>query len=374
MPFFRSRLASSGGGEGGEDHWEDNYISISDSNNIFSDYPALMSVTVQTFNLNQYSYDINSLKEVRVGKRVTNFYDVFSGYRSMSMFNGKVNLYGAESLVYARGIVNNCYLFNSTVIFPDHTNAVIPLYYGGPEYNYGSGVSNYISFYGIFNQCTAYNRDTAIRLHETSVPDDRVVRLDIGYMFNRCTSFNSKVTLDFDRYYKNNENIQCSSVIYNCMYMFSNCFYFNQPMIFPKGVNYGYYLFNGCYDFNQPVVFDCGLSQDITMVLTNCLYDATNMKSDIILTNVNDDSLLVLSNFVQVTDNTNSINIYSNNTDIISSTVNLCVGGGTMSWTSVTNGVYNELYNIYVLNNVSDGLNAFNSYYYDFYGVSPVFN
>ena len=370
MPFFRSNYGASGGGDGGEDTWNESYLEIISNNNFFTDYPLKLEVNTELFLLNNYGWDIESLQEFRVGNCVRLLSSVFSGYRSGSLFNGIVNLQGATSLYSAGSLMNNCSRFNSTVIFPDYIRPYDKVYPDGPNISSGSQMS----FYQFMNGCYNYNQPIHIKLREMSSPSNANIYASLGLFFNGCSNLNSKVTFEFDKYNKDPNSIANSYIEYSCSNMFNGCYKFNQPMIFPIGITSSGNIFNYCSNFDQPVVFDTGYYNTYSYFgAANCFYCAPNMRSDIIFTNVSDTTNMWINKLIYSTNNSRSINIYSNNIEKITAVNDLIYGVSEITWSEVTNGVYNEMYNIYVLNNVSDGLNTFNNYYYNFYGELPVF-
>lgn len=165
-----------------------------------------------------------------------------------------------------------------------------------------------------------------------------------------------------------------------CGGMFGSCFAFNQPMLFSKNTNQLNSTFFRCNGFNQPVVIESNIITDFQSMFVN----ASNMYSNIIFThseNMNYNFSLAaacncLNRMLDTQNHGERINIFAENLSIFTNSniylVNSTVG--VLTWSATTNGYYNSLYNIYVLNNVNDALDAFNSYYYNLYGGYPVYD
>ena len=364
MPFFRSNLIRSGGGGGGS--YNENYVSFIGSDNTFTDYAPIMNMSCYVFNFNQYNAISNEITEVKIGNRVNIIQG--QGWLNRLNINATINLHNATLLSSVNMALTWCNNFNAPVIFPNNISLTYTQYPGTQLYQ------NYPSYTYFFDNCVNYNTATNIRFHEISTPNNKIINLNLSYMFSGCTNYNARTLFDFDRLYKNESSMPYSKILYYCSFMFYKMYggmSFNQPMIFPMGLQHANGVFGSCASFNQPVVFDLGGLNGSTTCNLSSAFNSMHMKSDIIILNGN--RPLNANNLLRNGRNNVSVNIYCENVSRIQAAQNLFNGKPTLTWTSVTNGVYNAVYNVYILNNVSDGLNAFNAYYYDFYGEEPVF-
>lgn len=350
MPFYRSNFGSSSGGGGGGGSTDSPYLSFTSTDN---SYPILYNATFNSY----ANYDPSVITNIKIGNRVQELYFCFGDWRNL---NAPVDLRNATMLINMDHLLYNCENFNSTFYFPD--------YFSQPM---GEDESLYYSCCGVFGSCFKFNQPVALRMHD-HVNTDHYTFSKYEEIFYNCSNFNSKVTFDFEKLNTNAENIYNSIISYSCQKMFDNCTNFNQPMVFPAGICSSSYIFNNCRNFNQPVVFDLYCSDGV--YFENLFNTAFNMHSSIILLNVEDSSYSsMFKNFVNSAyENTiyikNSAGILNNN-----------VVGRQLTWTTSTapnnascNVYYNSDFNITISEDVDDGLNQFNNYYYNFYGEYPV--
>ena len=364
MPFFRSSVATSGGGGS----YNKEYIAFIGSDTKFApNYQPLMNMGQgwHSFSFNNFNAKMNEITEIKIGKRVLSLSNSFWNTNINAVFN----MYNATFLFSTYYTLAQCNNFNSPVIFPNNTSLTYTRFPGGTQF-----FQNYPSFSYMFSNCRNYNQPTTVRFHEISTPDNKMITINMSGMFSGCNNFNSRLVFDFDRLYKNTTNLSLARVLYSCsslfFFMAGSYSNFNQPMVFKGGLQNADRVFCNCPYFNQPVVFDVGFASGTPNLSSafNCL----NMKSDIIILNGN--HAMNVNNFLRSGRNNASINIYTENISKFQSASNLFNNRSSLTWTSVTNGVYNEMYNVYLLNNVSDGLNAFNEYYYNFYGEYPIYD
>ena len=231
--------------------------------------------------------------------------------------------------------------------------------------------------YRMFYNCYSYNQPT-------------IFPFNVHYIssaFGRCNSFNSSVIVYNDRPYVEGMFVGCTS--FNSPVYFNNYITrgdglfqgsgFNLPIILTTSPQYsGSDMFNDSFRNTQhdyPVVFRPRKCLDRTSRFSNAFENVPNRKSDIII----DLSLASGNNYNvrnMLTGHNSSIriNIYSQDlSSLIETTAYYSVTGTDITWSSTTNGYYNSSYNIYLLNNVGNALNKFNTSYKSVYGVNPTY-
>lgn len=321
MPFYRCIPPTSGGGGGGSGSCE--HISVVDNGVTYE--PMLNFNTCVIYMTKDYGYaDFNS--PITVGDKVLQINGLCRGCPN---FNSPVNMINATNLSRIYDAFYHCDNFNQPVRFPD---------------------SNLAVYSNVFLGATKYNQPTTFYINSLSTS----VGASLYQSLSGCTEFNSKVDFNLGA------NI--------------------------KSVNY-YSLLHGATSFNQPLLFR--KSSRVTNVLNN----ATNMECPLLIefsneayasyqiienTKINTVIILNYSNFSIVTSwrpASSGITYYVDDVATFTSKaqwLSIAIQNG-VSFTQVTNGVYNAAYNIYVLNNVNDGCNYFNNFYYNFYGEYPIY-
>ena len=387
MPFYRCAPPSSGGGGGGGDLTDSaNIIYYDENDNPHTAYLTQAYLPSPSLNLPWDSDFSNLIKD-----NGANIYNVYIGNKILSatsalgtyLQNIKGTITIGEGCCALAGAFNNSLDFNSpvkilwngnTCYYSNFNNLNLAFAFQGAK-NFNSPVyiengNDYpayirINMISMYNGCINFNQPVTIPSRA-----DKLL-----YIFNRCSILNSRITIKRNKY---------SITPYDIIVGFTNCWEFNQPMVFPKGLNNNLQsTLAMCNNFNQPVAVcfsdytNSGESVN-KIVLTGMFSYSNNMYSDIILFGNNLSSLnfTTVTGFIRKNAHTKRINIYLNSIDSSSkllTTSTASILGVAVTWAQTTNGYYNETYNVYILNNVQDALNNFNNYYYNFYGEYPDF-
>jgi len=252
----------------------------------------------------------------------------------------------AYQVVNATRMLSDCNNFNSPVHFPWNITSLN-----------ANGAAMFTAFF--FN-CRNYNQKTVIR--------------DCGpYLsgfFVNCDNFNSPILFD-ERYYN-------TADMYRTFAEFlRNCYNFNAPILFPKALNITNHTMGVAYDnalancanFSQPYLYF-----PIPRQMNYAFYNSKVMTSNInIILDVMDPNFIPSTQFGSMFNSSIATpwpgikRIYKNNADtwlMSNSSFGTAVAGRysmfgnnvNVTFTPVTNGYYNEAYNVYFLNNVSDAL------------------
>ena len=208
-------------------------------------------------------------------------------------------------------------------------------------------------------------------------------------MFEKAYNFNSPVTILQNNYISSTDMfLSCynfNSIIYYTNYysspvsMFAGT-NFNMPFMFtsPRGLGAvdDFQSVFSSSNYNSPVVFRPRRNN----VIFNYTFANSITVADIII----DSSLCNLNNYnyssfycYKMLNNRRSdsrINIYCEKPDLFAySNAGYSITGSSMIWNSTTNGYYSSSYNIYILNNVGNALDKFNTSYKNIYGVDPIY-
>lgn len=213
------------------------------------------------------------------------------GLAEQSDFNSPFTI--GNKVVACDYMLKNCTNFNQPVTFGDNIENVAGCFSGcsnfNSDVNLGSNIKN-ISY--LFDGCTNFNRPIII---------GNV--LSAMYAFKN-TKFNQPITLNVDG---------------SCMNIFMDS-PINSPVIFGPNTNYLYASFSGCVNFASDIYVKSRVFNTMNYMFNNTNYSLRK-------------------------------NLWINSA--ISSNVQSArlTGGGALSWTTMTNGFYNALTNIYVFNN-----------------------
>lgn len=248
----------------------------------------------------------NSLHTINIGNNVR--------WENNTMVNAFEQCYNLNSPVYIHPSVTNmyrtfadCYKFNQPLDLSSH---------------------NVTDMVATFQYCKEFNSPIVFS----------PATFSLNYTLRYCYNFNQPVTIP-------------NSVRYT-MGMFMGCNHFNQPVVIPNGVIHMDGMFKNCSLFNQPLVIPQSANARAVMsMLDGC----TNMSQDVKIYSTainnayrfcaNKNNSKRLNIFVPSTGNT--FNAFKSTT-----TANRIVQS-TISWTTMTNGVYNSTWNIYIYNNLA---------------------
>lgn len=212
-----------------------------------------------------------------------------------------------EALTIGNRVTNCMYLlsgakgFNQPIIIPNSVTTCSGMFYGCSNFNYPINIPESV--------------------------------LECVSMFRNCVNFNSVVNM--------------SNNLKSCAEMFQDCWKYNQPVNIPNSVNNCYSMFYKCNNFNQPITIPNGVVSCSGM-FSYCM----NFSSNIFIPNNSD---INICRMLASTNNSLQKNIWCNNIAIINrNTASTSVTGTAIEWTAMTNGYYNEAYNIYLYNNYSE--------------------
>ena len=127
--------------------------------------------------------------------------------------------------------------------------------------------------------------------------------------------------------------------------MFNGCYNLNQNIQIPNSVTNTAYMFNGCYNLNQNIQIPNSIT-NIAYMFNFC----RNISNITIFpknrTSKNTTSFIRNANITQLniwTDNNTAINIMN---------TNFIQGSIKPTMTTIENGYYNSLYNVYIYTNI----------------------
>jgi hypothetical protein len=294
--------------------------------------------------------ELNNFNELLViGNKVTNCYGLLSGaiaYNQPITIPNDVN--SCAQMFY------NCKNFNQPITLPDSLKECTYMFYGCESFDQAVVLPNGVTYCShLFENCTNFNQPITIPNSVTSCED----------MFNGCTSFNQPVTIP---------NITESSIYSKSIEgMFYECYEFNQPLVIPNGIKSCGHILMYCYNFNSPItigtnVISCNqlltgcnnFNQDITFPKNVAsifigLQGTTSFGKNVFINNASITQSNVYRLF-QDCNNSLQKNIWCNNlTPFLGNKYANSIAMADITWTEMTNGYYNSVYNIYLYNNYS---------------------
>lgn len=333
MPFYRCVPPSSGGGGGGNDA---GVISVNYNGDIIT--PFIYNISgagVDNASSNMFSR-ANFNYPITIGNKIAS---VDSLLTACTNFNSSITFDDNSVVKYLSAFLYSCHNFNQPINFPIN-----------------AGIFNVAQ---LFVNCHIFNQNLNIQFGAIGQAHNAYA------MLQGCENFNSRVNFRI----KNNSVVGCSYQM-----TFDGCTSFNQPVIFKRAASMALALRN-CTSFDQPIVVDCCTNNKFAVSSLNTFFGAKRSL---------DRKIIINNHYVNY--KFNRMNVGDNTTIYVSSFANFvsnsCYGlvtGSDLSnnasnWTAVTNGYKHKSYNVYIYQNVSDGLNWFNNYYYNFYGEYPVYS
>jgi len=235
----------------------------------------------------------------------------------------KVNnsVFGAPS-AYRRFLRNNT--VNVEIYIGNNVKNCADMFMFANNFNSNVHMHDNMNCTSMFEECGGINTDLYIADGIYSCTE----------MFTNCTKLNANIHLP------NNCN--------NFYRFFSNCYNYNCPMILPNNVSKGYLylaaMLYGCNRFNQDVVIP---KDAFVQSMFGC---CTNMSGNIYF-NVAPSNYRNLTYLIGGRHNTHEINIFCNDLTNFLTTNSSSIVGLAVTWTTVENGYYNALYNVYLYNN-----------------------
>lgn len=305
MPFYRCTPPSSGGGGGGGSVNIDDYLTYFDDN---GNKKYFTSFKVQfTANNDTLKFDDSTL--------INNIYIDVAPPNTYTMRIGK-NITSAPSFLSGRtwdmGIIIENGLRNADMMF-SRANVHHPISF--PE-----SCTRYLqTFSGV---TTSFNSKVTFACNY----------IENGYaMFNNCRNFNIPILFPLD-------SGNCS----NIQYALLNCLNYNSPILIKSNNVNASGLTYGCANMFSDIIFDCSAPLPTTAIYYN---------------------KMLYKGAASATTNRARANIYARDlAPFMQSNVGL-TNGAVLTWATTTNGYYNALFNVYLLNNVQDAVNNFYNIY-----------
>ena len=307
-------------------------------------------------------------------------------FTGCSVFNQPISLDNRfRNMAY---MFNNCQAFNQPVKIPKSAITVSAMFYNCIVFNSivdfsecdsrNGGQLNYMS--AMFSNCQNFNQPVNLPLIPSYdyAPSPGGSGNVAAYqsIFYNCTNFNSKFSLKVKNMFTGNFSG-----------FMKNCTNYNIPLYIDGSESDRLFLddaFTYMCNFRQPMLieFNPGGPTFTARNMFNRLTTSTpmnhNRPTDLIFHNLN--SNLTVSSagswtrnmLIGCSERTNQrINIYIPVLEYLTYMNNaLGIIGKAVTWTSMTNGLYNATYNVYLYNNVQDGVNQFWDYYNNFYNIS----
>lgn len=362
MAFFRCVPPSPGGGGGGAD---DYYVSV--NNNGVIEYPPLISTVTTGDGLFYQAKDFNM--PVKFGNRWAGYPQAFyccynfNSPVEIEPFDWNYALNGAGNTKRNMTVYNRGLSFAS--MFHSCQNFNLPM-----DLNNYIGISNYAS---MFFSCYKFNQPMYVPVEFTNNEILNVVSITAASMFASCRELNSRIVI---------KNVDGGSprgttrLMYTLTGLFQLSYNFNQPFyIDARNVNnvMADNMFQNCNHMKQPLLFEFHNIRNI-VAMRNMFLNAKSYPTDIVFnfTNVPEWNVQRFFNnaYYPTTAGLNyRVNIYTS--DVESFKTFPWIAMASESWYAVTNGYrLGTSGNIYLLNNVSDGVNKFWEYYNNFYNIT----
>lgn len=301
MPFYRCSIKQNSGGGGGGGIDEIYGRAILENGDYY--YP----------NLSAYNAYFSSPKiiNVTIGSHINNAYSMF--YHAY-----------LDCPVTVPGTIKDCINMFSFSHFNDHLTLE-------------NGI-NRIDY--MFYNAYTFNQPLVVPDSVTTAP----------CLFFYARAFNSRVILG------NN--------VTNCKSMFQNASSYNQPTIIPINVTSTHSMFYNADSFNSPVVIKAWNNIAVYFMFNNCPnYGQNVIFTDPNLVGVVNNDIWYRGMFLSHNKSVR-VNIFAYNPQLFTRTeAGNSLTNTAITWAATTNGYYNALWNIYILNNVQDAYDAFNTVY-----------
>ena len=323
MPFYRCMNPT--GGSGGSESCEHIVVNYDGSNYAMPllSYNRLSDLT-QNVHGNNSTFNCPTTIGSAMVKADNLFADCYN-------FNSPVDMSNATNLISANQMFYLCYNYNQPTVFPNNVR----------------------DYFSTFRACLNYNQPT-----ELFVSNNNTYPVNIIGTFMQCDELNSRIDIT-----PIGNNIIC---VYDRIFYHADKF--NQPMIF-KNTGTLNQIFEHASSMRCPIVIDFAKGTENAVTGNNCAWDGCVINNIIILNYVNQ-TITWQGSAQQVT-------FYVNDPYTF---VNRCrylyrQGAERYNYIPIENGLQADVsyYNIRVLNNVSDGLNYFNEFYYNYYGEYPTY-
>lgn len=334
MPFYRCMVPNTGGGSGGGD----DYLYYMDNGEKI--YPKIKSIR----------------------------------FDSIENFNSPVNI--GNNIGDITSIFSECNMYNQPTIIPSSATKCNYAFYNCKNFNSPVTLYNGIEYmYDMFDGCSNFNQPITIFPSVKS----------ISGLLSRCYNYNSQITMQ-SNLFDSIKNLFLSCHNYNKFMVmpnsirdleaaFQNCDEFNFPvkLRYDVAVNNGFFTaynaFRGCYNLRSPIMIDIDSSMNVNgSVNLSFMFANSDNISTIIFNGLYGKTKInvqcMLGKRPSYYDGISRLNIYTDNISAFMEVTNsYSLVNNTISWTAITNGYGSSYYNIYLYNNVQDGMNWFNNIY-----------
>ncbi len=188
-------------------------------------------------------------------------------------------------------------------------------------------LNNYKGYFdNMFTSCVNFNQPISDMFGDYT--------RDVSGMFAYCTSFNQNVIIP-DSYNQ-----------YNCKNMLYQCTNFNGEIILGNGANNCAYMMYNCQNFNHDITLP-NTVMNASSMLCNCTNFGKNIYFKGNSYRALDVSHLLYGTTFSIRKNVHFNQVLNNRFNMTNKSQSLQGGISDIIWTSMTNGFYNDFYNIY---------------------------
>lgn len=145
-----------------------------------------------------------------------------------------------------------------------------------------------------------------------------------------------------------NEPVTIGNQVTYCYQIFQNLPSFNQPVTIPNGATNCQSMFWNCASYNQDITIPASVT-DARYMFDSCY----NMGSNIFVDAEFESAMNCTAGMLASKDHSKRVNIWCNNLSTFLSTNWQSIVSSSITWTEMTNGYFNSVYNIYLYNNYS---------------------
>ena len=255
---------------------------------------------------------------------------------SANNWNGRVafpnGITWARVDAYVRETTSQLNAFNAKTEFPNTVISLVNCFSQRGRFNKPVNIPNSVTNTTyMFTSCPKLNQNIQIPNSVTSTAS----------MFTSCSNLN--------------QNIQIPNSVKNTASMFNNCPKLNQNIQIPNSVTNTTYMFNNCSNLNQNILVP---SMNTSTKNAWFMFRHCNNLSDVSLR-----SETINNKFTGAFrfNNSQSLNIWTDLTTVANlittniihpNNINMQLVAQILpTWTTITNGYYNELYNVYIYTN-----------------------
>lgn len=362
MPFYRCMPPSSGGGGGGGDYGDlvNQYVTINNNGNI--EFPPMAFNMGAVDGLFTHATKFNL--PVRFGNRAPLYKYAFFNCQN---FNSPVTIDPIDvETVYGNNPANH----NMYSLWRGFD--AMNMFYLCYNFNQPIDLTNLQSIYmftSMFFGCKNFNQPVNV---PTALVHNQYINQQvkgIASMFAACSNLNSRIILE------NADGGGQTASQLSAARLFQSCYNFNQPFYLVAN-NFNVVTFDSgfeaCNNMRQPVLFELhGIKQWVNF--RNVFLNCKCYPPDIIFnfSNVNAFNTVRILNNAYYSSKSPRLNVYTSNVELFKNLPWTETSGGSAFYPT-TNGYRGPGTdgNLFLLNNVSDGVNKFWDYYNNFYNIT----